>query len=530
MTEIKRYVKEVRRTDVQLMPIRENPKIYSSTKYLVVYMDPKETPSKYNSIVLFLAMNPRHKAPYRKDVDNLLEKVRADINRKITHGEFLINFCSRPNQAIHPLPQGTHPVLYVHQPECNKTVTPRACSSESDRFNREYVNPAQPQGKVNPWSVYSGVPSDLQCNIDIEKAIQDPCKLLGRGGFGVTVVTSTVHVAKVNMFPEMADWSVPVIDDPFYRYTHAASQAEEIMVGVSMKHPNVLRTFGGYWCDIPGCQLGGRAVMEKALFSLQEFIAKMNVDKTKNAAGATNISREQPPQPKRNTALIPIIDLDTLRGLDYLQSRNIQHRDLTYRNILVCHDPSRTPVPFAFKISNFGMACNYSTPNQQRGNRVHMAPEVLWCLNSTMASDVFSWYCVMWELYAGVPLIEYRTSSLEYCKKIYADHLSKLVGVYTPSNPETAFLSSHMKAFDGEMLYNQYRDRRPTADDISSTLSHMGKAIRDQTFVNVGVLCITLFPQERWTPAQLLKLNRYTYLAHDVSDATVPCHIIPSTV
>lgn len=93
--------------------------------------------------------------------------------------------------------------------------------------------------KSNPWSVYMGIPIDLQCNIDIKKAIQDPCQILGRGGFSVMVVTSSVQVAKVNMFPEMAYWSVPFIDDLFYRYAHTASQAKEIMIDVSIKHPNV---------------------------------------------------------------------------------------------------------------------------------------------------------------------------------------------------------------------------------------------------------------------------------------------------
>ncbi|KAM7392164.1 hypothetical protein PAMP_022797 [Pampus punctatissimus] len=47
------------------------------------------------------------------------------------------------------------------------------------------------------------------------------------------------------------------------------------MLGVSMKHPNILRTLGGFWCDIPAYQLGGRALLitERALYSLQEFIS-----------------------------------------------------------------------------------------------------------------------------------------------------------------------------------------------------------------------------------------------------------------
>ncbi|MEQ2182742.1 hypothetical protein GOODEAATRI_025330 [Goodea atripinnis] len=48
----------------------------------------------------------------------------------------------------------------------------------------------------------------------------------------------------------------------------------------------------------------------------------------------------------------------------YLRSRALQHKDLTHRNILVCHQPDRRPVPFAFKVSDFGTSCNFSTPDQ----------------------------------------------------------------------------------------------------------------------------------------------------------------------
>lgn len=109
-----------------------------------------------------------------------------------------------------------------------------------------------------------------------------------------------------------------------------------------------------------------------------------------------------------------------------------------------------------------------------------MAPEVLCCFKATMASDVFSWYCVMLELYSRVQLIKYRLPSMEYCKNIYPDHLSKLVSVYTLSNPEMVFLNSHMKAFNTETLYNKYKDRRPITDDILSTLTGMGEEIPDQ--------------------------------------------------
>lgn len=277
-----------------------------------------------------------------------------------------------------------------------------------------------------------------------------------------------------------------------------------------MKHPNILRTFGGYWCDIPDYQLGGRAVvvMERALFSLQEFMLKMN-----------------------DTTVMPAVELDTLKGLEYLRSRCIQHRDITFKNILVCHEPNRKPLPLAFKISDFGTASNFSTPDQSRGNRVNMAPEVLWCYTTAMGSDIFSWYCVMWELYSGVPLIEYRGSNGQsYCKKTYAKNMSTLLGVYTPQDPEKAFGFGYMNTFDARALYEEHKHKRPDVHEIYERLKSLGSNITDRSFVRLGLLCITLYPQERWSPSQLLSLHRYTYLANDITPAKVPWQHIPACI
>uniref|UniRef100_A0A8C6P5D1 Protein kinase domain-containing protein n=1 Tax=Nothobranchius furzeri TaxID=105023 RepID=A0A8C6P5D1_NOTFU len=325
-----------------------------------------------------------------------------------------------------PTQQDTRPVLRVHQPAHYNTVTPRICAGTTPAFNRQYVDPGEPTVEVNPWTLYSGVTVDQRDSVDLQPLLTDVKHVLGRGGFGVvvTIPNSTV-VAKISLFPEMVDWSVPFIEDRFYRYAHVAAQVEEIMLGVSMKHPNVLRTLGGYWCEAPQYALGGRTVilMERAMFSLYEFMARLNATK--------------PPNVNRYTAVCPIIEYDTLKGLEYLQRLNVQHRDMTHRNILVCHQPGRRPIEVVFKISDLGTAANYSTPDQHRGNRVHMPPECLWCLNSTTASDVFSWYCIMWELYTGTPLIKYRASpSTEFCKKTYATSLAQLLGVYPTVEPD----------------------------------------------------------------------------------------------
>ncbi|KAI4792886.1 hypothetical protein KUCAC02_033081 [Chaenocephalus aceratus] len=255
----------------------------------------------------------------------------------------------------------------------------------------------------------------------------------------------------------MANWSIPFIEHEFNRYAHIASQVEEAMIG--------------------------------------EFISQV-----------------------QGTSVFPLVELDTLQGLDYLRSRTIQHKDFTYRNVLVCHQPGRTPVPFAFKISDFGTSCNFSTPDQPRGNRTNMAPEVLWCLNAATGSDVFSWYCVMWELHSRSPLIRYKASPGQgYCRTTYAEDLCELLGVYDPENEDTFELGS-MKALHARALHAKHKDTRPTVQMILNSLGDRGRCITDKYFVSMGLLCITLFPQgEAVPPPNCLNLARYQRLSRDIS-------------
>lgn len=69
---------------------------------------------------------------------------------------------------------------------------------------------------------------------------------------------------------------------------------------------------------------------------------------------------------------------------------------------------------------------------------------------------------------------------------------------------------------------HEHKDNRPSTQAILNNLNHMSCAIADRYFVSMGVLCITLFPQERWSPSRLLKLDRYQCLSWDISEAKLP--------
>lgn len=391
-------------SNVGVMGIYEEPRLEGKDR-LVVYIQRQHEPARrscrYDSIVLFLVIQCPTRAPYSRAHSILLKDTQRSLENLQT--PLFPTFASCSPQHMKPIPQQERPVIDGFLPTSYKTTRARRSILPLDNFGRKY-EPLECTTEANPWRIYAdiAVPPELKCEFDIEELITTPNKVLGRGGFGVTVTINDHLVAKTNLFPEMVNWSIPFIEEEFSRYAHIASQVEEVLIGTSMKHPNVLRTLGGFWCNIPGYQLGGRAVliMERALFSLQEFMARI-----------------------KETSVIPMVELDTLHGLDYLRSRTIQHRDFTYRNVLVCYQPDRKPIPFAFKISDFGTACNFSTPDQPRGNRTNMAPEVLWCLNAATGSDIFSWYCVMWELHSGSPLIQYKGSQQGYCKRTYAENL-----------------------------------------------------------------------------------------------------------
>ncbi|TKS65578.1 Serine/threonine-protein kinase PLK4 [Collichthys lucidus] len=491
------------------MGIDETPELEGKERLVVYIKKHRDKSHTRDSIVLFLVMQCPARAPYMREQSKLIENAKFIETRSMP---LFPSFATCPDPDFKPVAQQTHPVIDSFLPKAYETTASNAPAMTTYNFGEKY-EPLQSTGEPVQWTLYADIEETLRntsrCEIDVEKLIVKPNMVLGRGGFGVTVPIGDKLVAKTNLFPEMVNWSLPFIDKEFNRYAHIASQVEEIMIGVSMKHPNILRTFGGFWCDIPGYQLGGRAVliMERALYSLQEFMYRV-----------------------QSKAFMPMIELDTLKGLEYLRSRTIQHRDLTYKNILVCHQPDRKPISFTFKISDFGTSCNFSTPDQPRGNRTNMAPEVLWCLNTATGSDIFSWYCVMWALHGDSSLVQHTASGKIYCKSTYAKNLSELVGVYNAER-DNVFELNYMTAIGARELHVKHRDRRPNAEEISTKLQAMGRHIKDRYFVSMGMLCITLYPQERWSPSKLLSLPRYQRLSEDVDEAQCsPAQRLPLSV
>uniref|UniRef100_A0A8R1DRQ1 Tyrosine-protein kinase n=1 Tax=Caenorhabditis japonica TaxID=281687 RepID=A0A8R1DRQ1_CAEJA len=138
-----------------------------------------------------------------------------------------------------------------------------------------------------------------------------------------------------------------------------------------LDHPNVLRTYG-------------IAVLEEPQYLMSELCSCGALREYLKEHHATITMAE-----KLNFVL------GSARGVEYLHSQKMIHRDLAVRNILLTED--KTP-----KVSDFGLAKiseRYEMTEQCKIPVRYLSPETLEHFIFTPKTDVFSFGCVIWEIY-----------------------------------------------------------------------------------------------------------------------------------
>jgi hypothetical protein len=108
---------------------------------------------------------------------------------------------------------------------------------------------------------------------------------------------------------------------------------------------------------------------------------------------------------------VQYIMLQLLRGVEYLHSRNVIHRDLKLANLMVDSD-------LRLKIGDFGLATLLADPDEKRltmcGTPNYIAPEILQTTNGdgySLKADIWSIGVILYTLLVGVPPFE--TSDLQ---------------------------------------------------------------------------------------------------------------------
>ncbi|TKY51183.1 Serine/threonine-protein kinase HT1 [Spatholobus suberectus] len=170
-----------------------------------------------------------------------------------------------------------------------------------------------------------------------------------------------------------------------------ASFWQEVAVWQKLDHPNVTKFIGASMgtsnLKIPLPTCGQNSLPSKACCVIAEFLP----------GGTLKQYLFKNRRSKLPYKVVIQLALDLSRGLSYLHSKKIVHRDVKTDNMLL--DANKN-----LKIADFGVACvdatNQSEMTGETGTYGYMAPEVLNGKPYNRKCDVYSFGICLWEIYS----------------------------------------------------------------------------------------------------------------------------------
>ena len=192
-------------------------------------------------------------------------------------------------------------------------------------------------------------------------------------------------------------------------------------------------------------------------------------------------------------SLIRRFAVQVLTNLRYLAKHKIVHCDLKPENILLCQ-PGRSAV----KVIDFGSSCFETQPVYSYiQSRFYRSPEVILGLPYYCAIDMWSFGCILAELYSGYPLFpgENETEQLACMMEVLG----------TPPSSLVAESTRRKQFFDSEgqpriVANSKGKKRRPASKDLISSLR-----CTDVSFVTFLEGCLQWDAKQRFTPESALR-------------------------
>ncbi|KAH6600016.1 hypothetical protein BASA50_002603 [Batrachochytrium salamandrivorans] len=224
-------------------------------------------------------------------------------------------------------------------------------------------------------------------------------EVLGRGGFGV--VHRAISKFKGSLGLEVA---IKMIDKALMKAANMTRRvANEVEIHWQLHHPSILELYN-YFEDA------------KYVYLIMEFC--------KNGELFKYIHKR--PQPLLTEPEARVVLMQLVRGLQYIHSNNILHRDLKLSNMLLTHN-------YDLKLADFGLATRLDNREDEQktmcGTPNYISPEVVSRRSYGLETDLWSLGCMIVTILTGTPPFQSaavkstldKASRLEYS---LPDHIS----------------------------------------------------------------------------------------------------------
>nr|XP_009589903.1 serine/threonine-protein kinase STY13-like [Nicotiana tomentosiformis] len=237
---------------------------------------------------------------------------------------------------------------------------------------------------------------------------------------------------------------------------------QEVSIWYKLNHPNIAKLIGASKNNVPEIKLKSencqrRRSTKDGYCFVVEFVPKGTLK-------SYLIKNQVKKLPLR---CVIQLGLDIAKGLSYLHSKKIVHRDVKTENLLL--DKEGRVKIIDFGVSRVEATCPIDMTGQN-GTMGYMAPEVLACLPYDHKCDVYSFGICLWEIYScSMPYPEQiplsKTSPDVYkgrrpeipksCPGALADIMKKCWDVNPKKRPEMQEVVLMLEAIDTSELAAQ---------------------------------------------------------------------------
>jgi serine/threonine protein kinase len=261
---------------------------------------------------------------------------------------------------------------------------------------------------------------------------------IGEGGMG--------HVYRAQYVPRKIDVALKMVPSEVTDPTTLARFEREMEVLKDLKHPHIVRTFGGISED-------------KQRFYAMELLPGGTLDDELRDRGRLTWEK------------VVEYGLQMCSALEYLHSKGVVHRDVKPSNFLRTADGR-------IKLSDFGLASviaqrKITAEGRTAGTFLYMAPEQIRGAGIVPQTDLYAMGCVLFELLSGRPPFIGDTPAATLHKHCHAT--PPRVTEYALDCPLT------LERIIARLLEKKPEDRIQSASDLSRELTLVTQAVELST-------------------------------------------------